>query len=234
MVRSMWAAAPSRGRRRPEHDDRDKDIEPRCVAPDYPDRTVIRAGRGPPPSGEEPVDRCHDQHRQGREAEAAQVRRLQHLQGRGMPPQGDQVRGGRDHEQEREPRREGEVNPLPDGRPDPLRAPGPGVLGDERGDVTGGHLRQRVGEPVPHHRRERRGHLPRVVPREQQGVHEHLDGHEALADDQREGEREQLPIPPGSRRAGGRGLGKIFGASAGLFGGSLRDPASTHQANLIG
>jgi len=41
----MWAAAPSRGRRRPEHDDRDKDIEPRCVAPDYPGHTVIRAGR---------------------------------------------------------------------------------------------------------------------------------------------------------------------------------------------
>jgi hypothetical protein len=43
----MWATAPNRGRRRPEHNDRNQDIEPRCVAPDYPDRTVIRAGRAP-------------------------------------------------------------------------------------------------------------------------------------------------------------------------------------------
>ena len=30
---------------RPEHDDRNKDIEPKPVAPDYPARTAIRAGR---------------------------------------------------------------------------------------------------------------------------------------------------------------------------------------------
>ena len=44
----MWAAAPNRGVRRPEHDDRIQDIEPRPVAPDYPGRTVIRAGRASP------------------------------------------------------------------------------------------------------------------------------------------------------------------------------------------
>ena len=32
--------------RRPKHEDRNQDIEPESVAPDYPVRTVIRAGRG--------------------------------------------------------------------------------------------------------------------------------------------------------------------------------------------
>ena len=98
---------------------------------------------GLPAAGEEPVDRGHDQHRQRREAEAAQVGHLQLLQGRGVPAERDQVRGGRDHQQESEPGDDGEVDPLPDRRPDPLRAAGPGVLGDERGDVAGGHLEQR-------------------------------------------------------------------------------------------
>ena len=36
---------PNGGRQRPEHEDRNQDIEPRPVAPDYPDRSAIRAGR---------------------------------------------------------------------------------------------------------------------------------------------------------------------------------------------
>ena len=116
-----------------------------------------------------------------------------------MPAHGDQVRGGRDHEQEQEPGHDREVNPLPDGRPDPRGPAGPGVLGDERRDVSGRHLKQPERQPVPHDRRKRRGHLTRVVPGEQDRVHENLDGHEALADDQRQGEREQLPAAPGTR-----------------------------------
>src|SRR5947209_2050123 len=40
---------PNRSVRQPDHHDRDEDIEPPSVAPDYPDRTVIRASRGPRP-----------------------------------------------------------------------------------------------------------------------------------------------------------------------------------------
>ena len=68
--------------------------------------------------------------------------------------------------------------------PTRLRPAGPGVLGDESRDVAGRHLEQPEGQPEPHHRRERRGHLPRVVPGQQDGVQEHLDRHEALADQQ--------------------------------------------------
>src|SRR5512143_992205 len=39
--------APNQGVRQPEDNDRIKDSEPRSVAPDYPDRTAMRAGRGP-------------------------------------------------------------------------------------------------------------------------------------------------------------------------------------------
>src|SRR5512135_1102466 len=38
--------APNQGVRQPEDNDRIKDSEPRSVAPDYPDRTAMRAGRG--------------------------------------------------------------------------------------------------------------------------------------------------------------------------------------------
>src|SRR4051812_32126825 len=38
--------APNRGVRRPHHCDRIKDIDATPIAPDYPDLTVIRAGRG--------------------------------------------------------------------------------------------------------------------------------------------------------------------------------------------
>src|SRR5512143_3041346 len=44
--------APNQGVRQPEDNDRIKDSEPRSVAPDYPDRTAMRAGReGYPPLG---------------------------------------------------------------------------------------------------------------------------------------------------------------------------------------
>src|SRR5947207_108401 len=48
----MWTASPNCGMRRPEHDDRNKDIGPRTIAPDYPGRTVMRAGRGMLPGGQ--------------------------------------------------------------------------------------------------------------------------------------------------------------------------------------
>src|SRR5919112_1994766 len=38
--------APNQGVRQPEDNDRIKDNEPRSVAPDYPGRTAMRAGRG--------------------------------------------------------------------------------------------------------------------------------------------------------------------------------------------
>jgi hypothetical protein len=38
--------APDGGMRHPDHHDRLKDIEATLVAPDYPDLTVMRAGRG--------------------------------------------------------------------------------------------------------------------------------------------------------------------------------------------
>src|SRR3954449_5403241 len=41
--------APDQGVRQPEDNDRIQDSEPRSVAPDYPDRTAIRAGRGVQP-----------------------------------------------------------------------------------------------------------------------------------------------------------------------------------------
>ena len=84
------------------------------------------------------------------------------------------------------------MNPLPDRRPDPLRPARAGVLRDKCRHIAGRHLEQPKHQPEPHDRRKRRGHLPRVMPGEQDRVHEHLDRHEALADDQRQGEREQL------------------------------------------
>lgn len=42
----MSATAPNRGVRRSDHHDRIQDIGPTSVAPDYPGRTVMRAGRG--------------------------------------------------------------------------------------------------------------------------------------------------------------------------------------------
>jgi hypothetical protein len=49
--------APNQGVRPSEHDDRFQDIEQTSVAPDYPGRTAMRAGRGPLPlaPGRDPV-----------------------------------------------------------------------------------------------------------------------------------------------------------------------------------
>ncbi len=54
----------------------------------------------------------------------------------------DQVRGSRDQHQEKQSGHDGEMNPLPDSRPNPLRAAGPRVLGHECGHIPGGHLKQ--------------------------------------------------------------------------------------------
>src|SRR3954453_1413953 len=43
---SVWAVASNGGRQRPGHEERNQDIDPRPVAPDHPDRSAIRAGRG--------------------------------------------------------------------------------------------------------------------------------------------------------------------------------------------
>ena len=190
-------------------------------------------GPGLAAAGEEAVDRGHDQHRQGRKAEAAQIRHLQDLQGRGVPADGDQVRGGRDHEQEQEPGEHGEVDPLPDRRPDPLRTPGAGVLGDERRHIAGRHLEQPERQPVPHHGRKRRGHFPRVVPGEQDRVHEDLDGHEALADDQRQGQREQLPASALSRGAASRPRVSFLELAGGFEGGVFSNRNGRHLACLL-
>jgi hypothetical protein len=40
-----------------DHEDRIKDIEPRPVAPDYPDHTVMRAGPGRAPGPKPPAAR---------------------------------------------------------------------------------------------------------------------------------------------------------------------------------
>ena len=188
---------------------------------------------GLPAAGEEAVDRGHDQHRQGGEAEAAQVDHLEGLQGRRMPADRDQVRRDRDHEQEQEPGEHREVDPLPDGRPDPLRPAGPGVLGDERRHIAGRHLEQPERQPEPHDRRERRGHLPRVVPGEQDGVDEHLDRHEALADDQRQSEREQLPASSLARGTLGRARASRLGLTGGLFDGIFQNCTATHHPCLF-
>ena len=50
MDRSASAAAPNRGVSPSERHDRDEDIESKSVAPDYPDRTVMRAGPGNQPT----------------------------------------------------------------------------------------------------------------------------------------------------------------------------------------
>ena len=105
----------------------------------------------------------------------------------------------RHHDEEEEPGDDREVNPLPHRRADAVRAVRPGVLRDERGGVPGGDLQHAEEEPVPHDRGERRGHLERVVPRQEHGVDEHLHRHEALADDQRQRELEQFLRAAGRR-----------------------------------
>src|SRR5581483_10051601 len=63
---------------------------------------------------------------------------------------------------------------------------------------------------------QRGGHLERVVAREQDRVHEHLDGHEALAEDEGGGQGEQLAAAAGSGRGGRRGLGGGVGRGGGV------------------
>ena len=144
----------------------------------------------------------------------------------------DQVRGGRDHEQEQEPGQDGEMDPLPDRRPDPLRPARAGVLRDECRHIPGRHLEQPEHQPEPHDRRQRRGHLARVVPGEQDGVHEHLDRHEALADNQREGQREQLAAAALAWRRVRRARGHAVGPGVRPLGGFFHDPTPTHHVFL--
>ena len=149
-----------------------------------------------------------------------QVNDLKCLQGRRMPADRDQVRGHRDHEQKQQPGHDREMNPLPDGRPDSLRAGGAGVLRDERRHVSGGHLEQPEHQPEPHDRRKRRRHLARIVPGEQDRINEDLDGHEALADNQGKRQREQLPAAApvaATSRASARPTAVAGGCSVGGF-----------------
>ena len=171
----------------------------------------LDAQHGPrlPTAGEKPVDGGHDHHRQRRKTKAAQVSHLEDLQRARVPAHRDQLRGCRDHQQKQEPGDHGEVDSLPDRRPDPLRPAGAGVLRNERRDVPGRYLQEPERQPVPHDGRERGGHLSLVVPGKQDRIDKDLDGHEALADDQRQGQREELPATPGAHWIAGARNGSL-------------------------
>ncbi len=132
-----------------------------------------------------------------------------------MSAQGDQQRGGRHEQEHQQTSKQGKVNALPDSRADPVQPAGPGVLSNKGGGIAGGHLGQTEQQPEPHHRRQGGGHLELVVPGQQDGVHEDLHGHEALAEDQRGGQGQQLTSAAWTcwcRLVRLRDLGKVQGA----------------------
>ena len=150
-----------------------------------------------------------------------------------MPGKRNQVWRRGNHEQKKQPGHDGEVNPLPDRRANPFRTSRAGVLRNESRDIAGRDLQEPERQPVPHDGRERRGHLPLVVPGKQNRVHEHLHRHEALADDQRQSERQQLPaptVPQGQRAA--RDLG-LINPAAGLPANILGDRALSHLVTIL-
>jgi hypothetical protein len=136
-------------------------------------------------NGREAVDGRHEEHGQGGEGLAPQVSHFQRLEGRTVPAQANQGRGGRDEQEHHEPSEEGEVDALPHGRPDAARAASRGVMGDEGQGVASGNLEQAEWQPDPHDGGKGCGHRPGVVSGQEDRVHEHLDGHETLAHDQR-------------------------------------------------
>lgn len=149
-------------------------------------------GAGVAPAGEKAGRRRDDQERRGRETEAAEVRRLQGLQVRGMTGPGHDRFRGRRQRQEKHAADQAEIERLPDDRSDAPRPAGAGVLGDEGGRVIGRVLQQTHRGPKQDGRRQGGPDLIAAGPAEQHALHEDLQGPEAVGEDERPGQAQQL------------------------------------------
>jgi hypothetical protein len=165
----------------------------------------------------EAVDCAHDQHGHAGKGQGLQIGRFHLLEGRFMACQADQPWRRRRHQKKDRAGRDAKVNTLPDRRSDPARPARSHILRDKSGGVTGGDTQKPEKQPIPHHRRKRGGHFARIVPGQEQGVDKYLHRHEALTDDERRRQRQQLPAAAVSRcPAGLRGLNGAPDGGAGI------------------